>query len=151
MKDPFGRGIFAGSIGVIVINLVEYLLAYLQISETPLWVAGGLVFLSEKALATPLEIFIGVLSNVFVAIVVGIAISYYIFFSGTDFAVLKGVGISLIVLFLAQGVIFPMRELAPEIKDSPSDVLAAFIDHTVFGALSGYVIKCTHEKKFSTE
>lgn len=31
-------------------------------------------------------------------------------------------------------------------QDSPGDVLSAFIDHTVFGALSGYLVAYLHNK-----
>lgn len=146
MKDPFGKGMIAGIVGVIAINIVEFILKLMKISETALWEAGGIVFLSEQALKTPLGIAIGVLSHIFVAIFVGIGIAYYLHFSGMDFAVLKGIGISLIALFIALGIFFPLRGLAIEMQGSPNDVSAAFIDHIVFGALGGYIVKYLHVK-----
>ena len=89
---------------------------------------------------------IGIFSHVFIAIVLGVAISYYIYFSGTNFAVLKGAGFSLITVFIVLGIIFPLRKLALEMQDSPGDVLSAFIDHTVFGALSGYLVAYLQNK-----
>ncbi len=141
MKDPVGRGIIAGIIGAIAINIVEFILMLLKISETPLWQAGGMVFLSEQALQTPLGMTIGILSHVIVAIVLGVAISYYIAYTGTSFAVLKGTGVSLLALFFVLGIFFPLRGLATEMQDSPGDVTAAFIDHIVFGILAGFVVK----------
>lgn len=35
----------------------------------------------------------------------------------------------------------PSKGLATEMQSSPNDVSAAFIDHTVFGALAGYIVK----------
>lgn len=140
MKDVFGRGIIAGIVGIVAINLVEVLLAFLNISETPLWQAGGIVFLSEQALQTPLGIAIGVFSHVFIGIVVAIAISYFIHATGSNLATLKGIGLSLVVGFITLALIFPLRGVATEMQNSPGDVLAAFIDHTVFGALAGYLI-----------
>ena len=55
LKDPFGKGMIAGIIGVVAINIAELLLRLLKISETALWEAGGIVFLSESALATPIR------------------------------------------------------------------------------------------------
>ncbi len=141
MKDPVGPGLIAGIAGVIAINIAEFFLELLGISETTLWEAGGIFFLSEKAVETPLGIAIGVFSHVFVGILIGVIISYYIFFSGIDFAVLKSTGVSLIALFITLGIVFPMRELAPEMQNSPGDVLSAFIDHIVYGILAGYIIK----------
>ena len=141
MKDPFGRGIIAGLIGVIAINLVEFVLLALKISETPLWQAGGLPFLSEKALKTPLGIAIGIFSHVFVAIVIGISIAYFITLTGNSLVIFKGMGISLIAGFFVLGILFPLRGLAEQMQQSPKDVLSAIIDHAVFGAVAGYVIK----------
>ncbi len=141
MNEPFGRGIVAGILGVIAINIVEAILKFLTISETALWEAGGIVFLSEKALEITKGIAIGIFSHFFVALVLGVFISYYIFFSGTNLAVIKSVGISLIAMFITLGLIFPLREIAVEMQDSPSDVLSAIIDHIVFGIIAGYIIK----------
>jgi len=141
MQDPVGRGIIAGAIGVIAINLVEVLLTYLKISETPLWQAGGIVFLNEDALKTPLGIAIGVFSHVFIALVIGVVIAYYIYYSGTDFAAIKGAGLSIIAGFTVLAIIFPLRGIAKEMQSSPRDVLSALIDHAVFGLLAGFIVK----------
>ena len=34
MKDPFGKGMIAGIVGVIAINIVEFILKLMKISET---------------------------------------------------------------------------------------------------------------------
>ncbi len=134
-------------IGVIAINILEIIMRLLKISETTLWEAGGSVFLSAKALETPLGITIGFMSHIFVALIIGVVISYYIFFSGTNMAVWKGVGLSVIAVFLVLGIFFPMRHLATEMQNSPNDVLSAFIDHIVFGGLAGYTIAYLQNKK----
>jgi hypothetical protein len=126
---------------VVAINIVEFILMRLKISETPLWQAGGIIFLSEQALQTPLGITIGILSHIIVAIVLGVAISYYINYTGTDLAIFKATGVSLLALFFALGIFFPLRELATEMQDSPGDVTAAFIDHIVFGIVAGLAVK----------
>ncbi len=141
MKDPVGRGLIAGAAGVLAINLVEVLLMKLNISETPLWQAGGIVFLTEPALKTPLGMAIGIFSHIFIGLVLGTAIAYYISCTGKDFAVLKGTGLSLIAGFVVLTIIFPMRQVAVEMQSSPGDVLSALIDHSVFGALAGYTVK----------
>ena len=146
MKDPFGRGIIAGLAGVIAINILEFFLQLLGISETQLWEAGGIIFLSESALQTPLGIAIGVFSHVFVALVVAVGISYFLLLSGGDFSVLKGIGISLIAGFITLILVFPLRGLATEMQDSPGDVFSALLDHIVFGALVAYIIKYLHNK-----
>lgn len=140
MKKPFGQGLVASLVGAIAINVVEFILKLIKISETALWEAGAIFFLSEEAAKTPLGITIGVLTHIFVAIVVGLTISYFIFYSGRDFAIIKGITISLISLFITLGIVFPLRGLAPQMQESPGDVMAAFIDHIVFGALVGYII-----------
>jgi hypothetical protein len=140
LKKPFGQGLAAGLVGVTAVNIVELFLKRLNISETTLWKAGSLFFLSEQAAQTTLGIFIGVLTHIFVALLVGLAISFFLYYSGTDFAMIKGITISMISLFITLGIVFPLRELAPEMQQNPGDILAAFIDHTVFGALAGYFI-----------
>ncbi len=141
MNDPFGRGLIAGVAGVIAINIAEFIMDLFGISETTLWEAGSIFFLTERAVETPLGIAIGVITHVFVSLVVGLLISYYLFFSGTDYAIFKGIVVSLLGLFITLGIVFPMRELVPEIHDSPNDVLSAYIDHIIFGALAGHIIK----------
>lgn len=139
--DPFGKGIIAGLVGVLAINLVEVLLTLIKLSETPLWQAGGIVFLTEAALQTPLGIAIGIFSHIFIAVALGVIIAYYITYSGSELAVYKGAGISLIAGFIVLTIIFPLRGLAKDMQGSPGDVLSALIDHAVFGALAGYIIK----------
>lgn len=151
MKDPVGVGTIAGLVGVLAINLVEYVLLNLNISETPLWHAGGIVFLTEAALQTPLGIAIGIFSHVFIAIVLGVLIAYYISFTGKELAIMKGIGVSLIAGFIVLTIIFPLRGLAADIQQSPGDTFAALIDHTVFGALAGYVIIRLQSKSAETE
>ncbi len=140
MKEPFGIGLAAGTAGVIAINIAEYFLDRLGISETKLWEAGGIFFLSEEAVKTPLGTIIGVITHVFVGLLVAIIISYFLYYSGTDLAVMKGITISLVALLLTLGIVFPLRELAPEMQDNPSDVLSAFIDHIIFGAVAGHIV-----------
>ncbi len=101
----------------------------------------------KTAVQTPLGIFIGVITHIFVGIVFGIVTSYYLYYSGTDYAVIKGISLSLIGLFITLGIVFPLRELVPEIHDSPNDVLSAFIDHIVFGVVAGSVIKYLQQKQ----
>jgi hypothetical protein len=147
LKTPFGQGLAAGLIGAIAINVVEFILRLINLSETTLWQAGGIFFLSEEAMQTPLGIAIGVLTHIFVALLVGIIISYFLFYSGTDFAIMKGITISLLSLFITLGIVFPLRGLAAEMQDNPSDVLSAFIDHVVFGALAGFIIRYFQREK----
>lgn len=61
-------------------------------------------------------------------------------------AIWKGVTVSLVVLFIILGIVFPLRQIAPEMQDSPGDVLSAFIDHIVFGGLAGYIISYYQNK-----
>jgi hypothetical protein len=146
LQCPFGRGLVASIPGIIAINIVEYILKLMQVSETPLSQAGAIFFLTEEAARTPLGIAIGFFAHIFVAVLVGVLISYYIFYSGTDYAVIKGIVISMLFLFISLGIVFPLRELAVEMQSSPGDVLAAIIDHAVFGALVGWVIKSLQGK-----
>ena len=147
LRCPFGRGLVACIPGIIAINIVEYILKLMQISETPLPQAGAIFFLTEEAARTPLGIAIGFFAHIFVAVLAGILISYYIYYSGTDYAVIKGIVISMLFLFITLGIVFPLRDLAVEMQGSPNDVLAAIIDHTVFGALVGWTIKYLQEKQ----
>ncbi len=105
-----------------------------------------MVFLSEKVIKSPLGIVIGIMSHVFVGLVVGVIIAYYIETTGVKMAIGKGVFVSVIVLYLILGVLFPMRHLAREMQDSPSDVLSAFIDHIVFGGITGYIVSYFQKK-----
>ncbi len=146
MRNPFGEGLIVGIIGVASINIAEFIMMALNISETPLWEAGGIVFLSEDALQTTLGFAIGLLSHILVGIAVGLAISYYIYFTGTDFIVLKATGVSLAALFFVLGILFPLRGLAQGMRDSPNDVLSAFIVHFVFGIVAGYTVKYLQAK-----
>ncbi len=109
VNDPFGRGLIAAIAGAIAINIAELILDMLKISETTLWEAGGIFFLTEQAVQTPFGITIGVFSHIFVSLVVGVLISYYLYYSGTHFAILKGISISLITLFITLGLVFPKR------------------------------------------
>lgn len=84
---------------------------YVKLSETALWEAGGYVFLSEKALNTPLGKVVGFTSHVFIGIFVGVSISYFLYFTGNQNGILKGIALSLSSLYLALGIIFPLKDL----------------------------------------
>lgn len=114
---------------------------FIKLSETALWQAGGYVFITdEKILNTPLGIAVGFASHVFIGIFVGISISYFLYFTGNQNGILKGIAVTLASLYLAQGVVFPLKNLPVGIENSPKDVISAYIDHFVFGAVAAYVI-----------
>lgn len=154
MNEPFGRGLIASLIGILCTNIIELLMKSVKLSETALWQAGGYVFISdEKILNTPLGIAVGLTSHVFIGICVGISISYFLYFTGNQNGILKGITVSLAYLYLAQGIVFPLKQLAVGIENSPKDVISAYIDHFVFGVAVAYVIiylqKKTTEKRNS--
>ncbi|MFZ5945297.1 MAG: hypothetical protein ACOYVD_14425 [Bacillota bacterium] len=140
MREPFMQGIISGVIGLIAINIAELLMRLVNLSQTTLWQAGGSVFLSKKALQQPLGVAIGFASHIFVGITLAILIAYYIHYTNGKFPVLKGLAISVAVLFIILGIFFPLRKLNMEMQNNPKDVLSAFIDHTIFGIVAGYSV-----------
>lgn len=141
MNDPFGRGLIASLIGLLFINIIELFMKFIKLSETALWQAGGYVFITdEKVLNTPLGIAVGFSSHVFIGIFAGISISYFLYSTGNKNGVLKGITVALSFLYLAQGIVFPLKNLAVGIENTPKDVISAYIDHFVFGAVTAYVI-----------
>ncbi len=146
MNDIFGRGFYAAIVGLIAINIAELIMSALHISSTTLWQAGGSLFLTEKTLNTPLGITIGVTSHILMGLFVGVAISYYIYFTGTNYGVLKGTGVSLLMVFIVLGLIFPLRGINLDMQNNPADVTSAFIDHLIFGVSVSYIISFYQDK-----
>jgi len=146
-EDPFGRGVAASIIGIVALDIADYFMMLINISKTPLWEAGGAVLLSENALKEPLGIAIGFASHMIVAMFVGIAISYFLYITGTNFSILKGIGLSFIALYIVLVLVFPFRGLSTEMENSPPDVLSAFIDHSVFGGIVAYTVAVLQKKE----
>lgn len=145
-RNPYYGGLLAGSIAIIAINLAEFLMRILNISETTLWQAGGAVFLAEKALMTPLGIGIGIFSHILVSLFMAIIITYYLQLTGKDYAILKGLSISLAAMFVFFGLVFPIRNINLSMQNSAKDVLSAFIDHIIFGLVVGLILGYIYDK-----
>lgn len=144
MYEPFSRGVIAGIAGVIAINLVELLGKVIGLSKTSLSQGAGLVFLSQEAVKTPLGIILGFTSQICVTIFVAIVISFFIYFIGIGWSLVKGAAISLLFMYVFLGWAIPMRKIM--IPNAPNDVLMGFIVHIVAGAVIAYAVKYLHNR-----
>ncbi len=141
MKDTIALGTFAGAVATLVLNLLTFLARLVGIRTSTPWDVAALLFLNERYLGTGAGFIIGFFGSMALGIATGVVTSVLVKFTGSDYAMLKGVLAAEALGFAGISLFAPILGIAGFLKFEPASNFFALVGLFVFGLTAGYIIK----------
>lgn len=138
-SDNFLLWAVAGAIGVVVRDVINLLEVWLGFGKSYIWDIASDIFTHGPEVYTPLGHVVGIIADLTIGGMVGVALGLVITWTGTRFYLLKGVGIGLAAWLLFFGIL--QHNLPQTATTAPTDAvsnLGAFIGHLIFGVVAAW-------------
>ncbi len=119
MRDTITIGAIAGIIGTIGMHITNMFLKSLGLVKiTTLQIASSL-FLDWDKTNTTYGIIVGYINHFFIGSIVGVTIAFVFKYTGKDYFLIKGLGITGIFYLVSMGFMIPLLKIIPQIRNSP--------------------------------
>ena len=140
MRDTITIGTIAGLIGTIGMHITNSILKSFGIVKiTTLQIASSL-FLNWDQIDTIYGQLVGYINHFFIGAIVGVVIAFVYKFTGKDFFLVKGLGITGLSYLAALGFITPLLKSVPQIRNDPSSLFGHIIAYIVFALIASFII-----------
>lgn len=139
IKDKFFLGAVAGVIVNIPLNILDYILYKLNISQYHIWHIAASVYFPKSQVITLPALIVGMLTHFILVAILGIAILYLLYYTGTDYYWAKGLAFSMIAWLFIFGIVLQMKISRINPVDFGTN-LTHIGAHIIFGILVAWVI-----------
>jgi hypothetical protein len=140
LEDRFALGFFSGILAVIPQLLFNFISVQLNFAKWYNFQISGSIYLHPGNTGTFPGMLLGALVWLIPAAMMGVLISYLIESTGEDFYWLKGIGVSLTIMFLIiYGFLFTLGG-ATIIPFDFATNFSMLIDNALYGLAAGYLV-----------
>lgn len=140
MKDALTIGAIAGTIGILIIQGISMVLAWLGIIEMTILDVAALLFLNEAQANTAAGMMVGFITHLLTGATGGVILAYIIKFTGDDYYWVKGLALGGIMNLGFMGFAVTLLGIAPEMRTDAVTMLVHIIEQFIFGLISAYII-----------
>ncbi len=153
IQDKLTLGVAAGILSNFVVEIIDYVFYLLGVNK---WhhfhIAAATYFKLSDANTLP-AIIIGAINDFSIAAILGIFIIYILYYTGTDYFYVKGIGVTIVFWLLIYGMLlrFGVSRINPTDPGTNSVHLAV---HIILGFLTSWIIVkhgIPHDKKILKE
>jgi len=109
INDLFTVGALAGLLANIPINLFDYFLYRLGINKIFIWNISTSAYVERKDIKTKLGLLIGAINDYTMAGIKGVITVSLLYFTGTEFYLLKGIAVGLFFWMAFFGIILRLK------------------------------------------
>jgi len=139
INDLFIAGALSGIIANIPINIFDYILYRLKINKIFIWHISASAFVEKKDIKNITGLFIGAVDDYTMAAIKGVFIAYLLYFTGTEFYIIKGIGAGLFFWLCFFGIILRLK-IARIDPVEPATNLTHLTWHILLGGLTAWLI-----------
>ncbi len=150
--DKITAGSLAGLGAGIVIGLISLILYLSGICRMCLITIGGGIVRQEMLTAdaaTPTWLLFGWTTHLIISVLLGIFLTYLLYLTGRDFALLKGIIFGAAAWFIDIVIISPPAGYIPRSAADPGELLILLAGHMLFGLLTAWLL-CRYAKSALT-
>lgn len=134
-------GSIAGLIAGTVTGAISFLLYSMGLCKLCLVAIGGGLFSRNMLTKSvpPAWTVLGFVDHFIMSIILGVVLAYILHFTGTDYALLKGLGFGATVWYINIAIVAPLAGYIPK-SPQPADLAILLGYHLLFGLLASWVI-----------
>ena len=103
--DKITLGVVSGLIGALLLGIIDYIMFVLDLEKWQLLNIAASAYFKVEDVGTIPALFVGGITHLANAGLLGVIICYVLYYTGIDFYWLKGIGVSLMFWLFAYGVI----------------------------------------------
>lgn len=139
MKDTFTIGAVAGIIATIAMHLASMIFEAIGLAKMSSLEISARLLLNPAEMDTIMSWTVGALVHLMLGAAGGVALAYFIRFSGKDYYWLKGLGLGGLMLIVGMGLILSIMGIT-ELRGEVGTTLAHIIDFSIYGLITSYII-----------
>mgnify|MGYP006270922929 CR=1 FL=1 len=139
VKDKYTLSIVATLIANTIKNIIDYSLYVLDITEHSIYQIAASAYFSVADTRTLPALIVGIFTDYAVAMILGLLIVYVLYYTSSDYFLVKGISVGLLSWLLVFGIILRMKVGRIDPVD-PATNLVNLIEHLLLGALIAFFI-----------
>jgi hypothetical protein len=140
MRDTITIGSIAGLISSGVIMIYSLILDLLGFKFIAIWESAASIILDAKLLHTPIGFLIGLVVHIGLGCACGVMLAYILRFTGKDFYLMKGVGLTAIIWLGSIGFFMRLLRINLNGRGEPFTNLLSIVHFIVFGGVCSTII-----------
>lgn len=137
--DKITLGAVSGIISSLIVDIINYFSFILNLHKWHLVHISASVYFKVKDVGTLPALFVGVITHFTVCAILGIVVCYTLYYTGTDFYWLKGIGACLVFWLLVFGIMLRVNIGRIDPTDAATNVFYVSA-HIMRGWLVAYLI-----------
>jgi hypothetical protein len=139
VKDKIVLGIIAGIVSNVFVTIIDISFYMLNINKYLHFHVAASAYFPESQVYTVPAIIIGVTADFTLAAFLGVITTYILFYTGTDYFYVKGLGVALIFWQFFYGIFLRLGIARIDPTDSGTN-LVHFAIHLILGLLTSWII-----------
>ena len=134
IKDKFFLGVFAAFIAELIDNSYDWIMYAFDMNKYHEWHIAASTYFPISKLHTIPALIVGCVADFTIAAILGVIIVYLLYWTGIDFYMIKGIGVTLCAWLIIFGAILRMKIGRIDPVDAGTN-LEHLADHILLGIL----------------
>lgn len=142
MRDTITIGSIGGAVSAAIFLVADRLIASMfEINFTSSIAGTASIYLNPDYVHTVAGTILGTVNTFLLGSVVGVLIAITLRIFGEDYYLLKGIGVALLWKMGTFGILAPIANITPHIKNEPQTMLLAMLNFIIMGIVSSFIVK----------
>lgn len=142
MRDTITIGTIGGSVSTVIFLVANWVIAAIFGFNYTSSIAGtASIYLNPDYVYTVAGYILGTVNTFLLGSIVGVLVAITLRLSGTDYYFLKGIGVALFWKMGTFGILAPIANISPHIKNEPQTMVLAMLNFFIMGIVSAFIAK----------
>lgn len=142
MRDTITIGTIGGAVSTAIFLVADWLVATIfEINFTSSIAGTASIYLNPDYVHTIAGYILGTVNTFLLGSTVGVLTAITLRIFGEDYYLLKGIGVALIWKMGTFGILAPIANITPQIKNEPQTMLLAMLNFFIMGIVSSFIVK----------
>ncbi len=142
MRDTITIGTIGGSVSTVIFLVADWAIdAILGIKYTSSIEGTSSIYLNPDYIHTVAGYILGTVNTFLLGSTVGVLVAITLRIFGKDYYLLKGIGVALMWKMGTFGILAPIANITPNIKNEPQTMLLAMLNFFIMGIISSFIVK----------
>lgn len=139
VKDKIVLGTLAGILSNVVVTIIDIVFYHLGVNQFVHFHIAASAFFPSSEVYNTSALIIGAVADFALAAFLGVVIAYTLYFTGSDYFYIKGIGVGLTFWLLIYGIVLRLKIARIDPIDSGTNLVHLTI-HLILGFLSSWII-----------
>jgi len=141
VRDTITIGAIGGSVSTVIFLVADWAIAAIFGFKYTTSIAGTTsIYLNPDYVYTVAGYILGTVNTFLLGSTVGVLIAITLRIFGKDYYLLKGIGVALMWKMLTFGILSPIANITPNMKNEPQTMLLAMLNFFIMGIVSSLIV-----------